>query len=115
MKKIFLICSVRNASQELLDAQLTYVTACEKMGYRVHYPPRDTNQNMCGLDICETNKNAIKNSDEVHIFYNHESQGTHFDMGVAFAFNKPIVIVSNDEFGEGKSFPRMLSEWAKSQ
>ena len=33
------------------------------------------------------------------------------DMGVAFAANKPIEIVENETFGEGKSYPRMLTEW----
>ena len=50
--------------------------------------------------------------DEVHIFYNPDSQGTHFDMGVAFAYRRKIVVVENVEYGPGKSYPRMLDEWA---
>lgn len=50
---------------------------------------------------------------KVHIFYSSKSQGTHFDMGVAFGLRKKIVIVENEPFGEGKSYPRMLTEWEK--
>jgi len=32
-------------------------------------------------------------------------------MGVAFALDKKIIIIENEEIGEGKSFPRMLTEW----
>jgi nucleoside 2-deoxyribosyltransferase len=58
------------------------------------------------------NRGAIRVADEVHIFYSSKSQGTHFDMGVAFALDKKIIIVESEEFGEGKSFARMLTEWS---
>lgn len=110
-KKIFVICSVRGASDEYRDKLEHYVSQLEERGYKIHLPHRDTNQQARGFDICKQNMEAIKESDEVHIFYNHTSQGTHFDMGVAFALGKDIVIVENEEYGEGKSYPRMLHEW----
>ena len=70
-----------------------------------------------GIEICKKNAKAIECSDEVHIFYNSNSQGTHFDMGVAFAiwlFINPkirIKVVKNEDYGKGKSYPRMLMEW----
>lgn len=108
---IFIICTVRNATKEYKNNLNKYVKTLESKGHRVHLPHRDTNQNNSGLNICKQNKNAIYNSNEVHIFYNSQSQGTHFDMGVAFAFNKKIKIIENEKFGEGKSYPRMLTEW----
>ena len=63
--------------------------------------------------ICTQNAKAIADADEVHIFYNPDSQGTHFDMGVAFSLKKKIVIVKNVEYGPGKSYPRMLNEWSQ--
>ena len=111
-KKIFIICSVRGASLEYQAALEEYTQLQEENGVKVHLPHRDTNQTASGFDICTQNMQAIVDADEVHIFYNSKSQGTHFDMGVAFALKKPIVVVENEAYGEGKSYPRMLDEWA---
>jgi len=110
-KMIFIICSVRGANDDYRTKLETYVSSLEKEGHIIHLPHRDTNQAKRGIDICNENQLAIYNADEVHIFYNSESQGTHFDMGVAFALDKKIVIVENETFDEGKSFARMLTEW----
>lgn len=111
MKKIFIICSVRGATKDYQTKLEEYVDILEKDGNIVHLPHRDTDQTATGLDICRQNANAVKEADEVHIFYNSKSQGTHFDMGVAFAYGKKIVVVENEIYGEGKSYPRMLDEW----
>ena len=108
---IFIICTVRNASNDYRLKLENYVNLLEKNGHIVHLPHRDTNQSASGIDICTGNMNAIKQADEVHIFYNPESLGTHFDMGVAFANNKKIKIVENVTYGSKKSFARFLSEW----
>jgi nucleoside 2-deoxyribosyltransferase len=110
-KKVFIICSVRGASDEYQTKLENYVKSLEEDGYKVHLPHRDTNQKANGIDICKQNATAIFEADEVHIFYSKASQGTHFDMGVAFALNKPLKVVENEKYGEGKSYPRMLDEW----
>lgn len=112
IKKIFIICSVRGASDEYKRKLEEYVSKLELEGHIVHLPHRNTNQNARGIDICNQNAKAIENCDEVHIFYNSISQGTHFDMGVAFAFKKKLVVVENEVYGEGKSYPRMIDEWS---
>jgi hypothetical protein len=109
---IFIICSVRIASDEYRTELEEYTRGLEADGYNVHLPHRDTNQDLSGWDICRENAYAIHAADEVHIFYAKESQGTHFDMGVAFAFGKKLVVVENVDYDEGKSFPRMIDEWA---
>ena len=109
--KIFIICTVRKASFEYVKKLEQYAESLENQGHNVHLPHRDTDQDETGINICRQNYQAIKNADEVHIFYNPESTGTHFDMGVTFALNKPIVVVENVEYGPGKSYPRMLDEW----
>ena len=111
MKKVFIICTVRGASTEYQKELEDYVELQEAKGTKVHLPHRDTNQNDTGYNICNQNANAISMADEIHIFYNPDSQGTHFDMGVAFSLNKKIIIVKSPEYGSGKSFMRMLSEW----
>ncbi len=110
-KNIFIISSVRGQPKEYQEKLESYVAHLEKR-HDVHLPHRDTNQKANGIDICFQNSLAIKDADEVHIFYSSASQGTHFDMGMAFALRKPLVVVENEEYGEGKSFPRMLDEWS---
>lgn len=112
MKRVFIICTVRGASAEYQKELEDYVDDLESQGIKVHLPHRDTVQTNTGIQICNQNAGAIKASDEVHIFYNPDSQGTHFDMGVAFSLGKKIVIAKSPEIGEGKSFARMLAEWA---
>ncbi|MGD0497569.1 MAG: hypothetical protein ABSC23_03935 [Bryobacteraceae bacterium] len=109
--RIFLICSVRGADAELLRAQADYVTFLECAGNVVHYPPRDTDQTAGAAEITCQNYWAMKNSDEVHVFYSPDSQGTHFDMGMAFAMAKKVVVARNVPYGPGKSYARLLDEW----
>ena len=109
--KIFVICTVRKASKKYIDKLNSYVNKLEIGGDHVHLPHRDTNQIGRGIDICRENFQAIAGADEVHIFYNSDSQGTHFDMGMAFALHKKIVVIENVKYGEGKSYPRMIDEW----
>jgi len=110
MKKIFIICTVRSATEEYKKKLEDYVTNLEKT-YKVHLPHRDTDQSASGYNICAQNKKAILDADEVHVFYNPDSQGTHFDLGVAFAYEKKIKVVENIEYGPGKSYARMIDEW----
>ena len=118
MSKIFIICTVRGASDEYRQKLEDYVQKLEDQGHEVHLPHRDTNQHVTSIGICTQNYVAINDADEVHIFYNSKSTGTHFDMGMAFALEKPIVVVETeafdyvDENGKyKKSFPLMLEEW----
>jgi len=108
---IFIICTVRNATEEYKKQLEDYVSKLEIEGHKVHLPHRDTNQQGSGIDICKQNRKAIELSDEVHLFYSAESQGTHFDMGVAFALRKTIKVIKNIELTQGKSFARMAIEW----
>ena len=114
-KKIFVICPVRMADNEKVVELEAYTKGLEDNGCVVHLPNRDTNQYGTGFEICSENAQAIKEADEVHIFYNPDSTGSHFDMGVEFALGKPIHIV---EIKGGvpssyKNFPKMLIEWNK--
>jgi hypothetical protein len=58
---------------------------------------------------------AIKEADAVAIFWDGKSQGSLFDMGMAFAMKKSIVIVSIPEPTEHKSFQNMIMEWKRRQ
>lgn len=92
MEKIFVICPVRNVKEEFKNKVENFIKYQESIGNIVHYPPRDTNQNDdIGLNICRQNLLAIKNSDKVYIAWDGESQGSLFDLGIAFALGKNII------------------------
>lgn len=113
--KVFIICTVRNATPAYRDRLEEYVHSLEQEGHQVHLPHRDTDQRGKGYEINRANMEAIKKADEVHIFYSPESQGTHFDMGVSFALGKKIRIVESVPIPEGKSYQGLLAEWYEAQ
>lgn len=109
--KIYIVCSVRDANKHHKNYLELYANLLESDGHKVHLPHRDTNQEATGYNICCQNYKAIKEADEIAVFYDETSQGSHFDLGIAFALNKKIRVFTNKTFDEHKSFPRMLAEW----
>jgi len=119
--KIFFICPVRLGIEDQVTRYMKYL---ENYGHEIYYPPRDTNQvdvETGGYRICKDNLAGILWSDEVHIWYRGDSQGIHFDMGMAFALNKRVKILNPEELYEHipegyskdapKSYPKMLQYW----
>jgi hypothetical protein len=120
--KIYIICSVRNASPDTQARLEAYTDWLEDKGHEVHLPHRDTKQDAKGFDICKENGTAIALADEIHIIWDDESKGSHFDLGMVFAYDvlldykKRIRVVRYNGLGdnkitEGKSFVRMMDEW----
>jgi nucleoside 2-deoxyribosyltransferase len=112
--KVFLICPVRNATEAQIDKIKSYIYGLEAHGTDVHYPARDTDQNdPVGYRICCDNRQAIEKCDEVHIFWDAQSKGSLFDLGMAFALKKKIVIANMDEIEPtpNKSFTNMICHW----
>jgi len=114
--KIFLICPVRKAGDEekkLIEEII--IPDIKKQGYKVHYPPKHTNQvDAVGYNICTENMNAIKNSVGVHMYLNPTSAGSAFDAGVAFYFQKPLKLL-NPESVKGNfsnNFLKIVCEYA---
>jgi hypothetical protein len=72
-----------------------HVKLLESLGDIVHYPPRDNDQSdPVGDKICSQMAEALQEADEVHLWYNADSQGVHFDLGMAFLLNKPVKILN---------------------
>jgi hypothetical protein len=107
-KHIFIISPVRGVSEGELEELREYCNKLENMGYRVHLPIRDTKQDQDEMSICTQNMEAIKKADEIHVYYNSSSRGIHFDLGMAFALNKKIVVVKNEIPKQDKCFARFL-------
>lgn len=102
MSKIYLICPVRNCSEEVQKQLEDYVSVQEALGHKIHFPPRDCKQDQRGFGICDTHREAMVNCDEVHFWWDKESKGSHFDFGMAFMLEhfKPIKYVMAEEIEE---------------
>jgi len=114
MYDIFLICPVRSVTEEQRQKMAQYIAEIESSGLKVYYPPRDTNQkDAIGWRICKDNMNAIKNSKEIHIFWDKNSSGSLFDLGMAFSMNKRLKIVNIEDVSktETKSFTNLIRYW----
>jgi hypothetical protein len=112
--KIFVICPVRNLDDNMREHIELEVARWEAAGHQVHLPYRDTNQvDSSGLNICRGNRAAIEAADEIRIFWDGQSTGSLFDLGMAFASRKPIrpVIGCFPSMTEGKSFQNMVYAW----
>lgn len=114
--KIFLICPVRNATEEQIAFIRDYKMNQKKVGNEIYYPNDDNPyeaSDTIGFDICIENVWHIAESDEVHIYYDPASSGTLFDLGAAFALQKKLVIVNDDAVcsTECKSFANMIKAW----
>ena len=108
--KIYLLCPVTRATEEQKKEMDEYVANLEKEGHKVHYPPRDVNQDEeTGYDLYMKHKYAMKESDRVDIFWDKTSRGSIGDLGMAIMAEKPIKLVKafyDDE--EGKTFLKII-------
>jgi len=120
-KRVFLICPVRGVTQAEQIELADYVRTLEDNGCRVHYPPRDTNQDdPVGDRICRQNRAAILAADEVHVYWvNGEttrSTGSYFDFGMALMAEKPLYLANPDDVlltSGRKGFNNVLRRLAK--
>lgn len=91
---IYIICAVRNATSARVAELRAYAEAKRAEGHRVHFPPDDAPQeDPTGEAICRTHFAAMKSADEVHVFWDVKSSGSHFDLGMAYALGIRIVPV----------------------
>lgn len=92
--KIYIICPVRKQKKHQgIDIE-EYIQDQENFGNSVFYPKRDAPQkDKTGYNIVKTELRAIEECDEVHIFWDVTSAGSHFDLGAAMALNKKLVLI----------------------
>ena len=94
-KKIYVVCSCRLMTDDIKDIQENVVSLLEEKGHEVYYPARDTDQKSTDIEINKRHRKVIKKCDEVHVVWNPKSMGSHFDIGLAYAFKKKIVLWSS--------------------
>lgn len=123
---IYLICSVTNATDKDREYADAYVKALEARGHKVHYPPRDVDQNGTGTEICEAHRAAMYKADEVHVIWNPDSKGSHFDFGMAYMLrfvvrdlgdmgDVKIVLVNDPGQTETKTYGNVLCDLQEEQ
>jgi len=114
----FLICTVREASDEDKTFLENYVREKEVMGKRIYYPARDTNQidETGGYRICCDNNEGMRHSREVVVYWTKKSQGTKFDLGMAFeqhSFSGKNIRLANRSAVEDIVFEQLHTEKLK--
>lgn len=128
-KLVFVICPVRMADSATRQKLEAYKRTLESQGYKVHLPHLDTDQEASGYEICLQNMKVILAADEIHIFFDLDSKGSHFDLGVIFLAchldkKKIIKVIENPEVcnEQGqmrmalfKSFGQVLYDWEEKQ
>lgn len=109
-KKIYIICPVRNVTEEQQKEIDTYVEKLESFGNEVHNPKYAVDQSdKTGWGICQAHFNFMKNADEIHVFWDISSYGSHFDLGMAFALRKPVTVVKlYKEDLDNKSYVKVM-------
>lgn len=106
--RIFLISPVRVFDIVEQEEIREYVRALEDDGASVHLPIRDTDQSGSEMEICTENALAIREADEVHVWWNMASSGSKFDLGVAFALGKKLVVANEVYVSTTKAFSNLL-------
>ena len=116
--EVYLICPVRNITEGQQTKLDKYVKNLESNNYNVHYPPRDVDQRQEGFNILFKHRDAMRHCDEVHIWWDTNSKGSHFDLGMAFMLRtfRPITlkfVMANDiTETEYKSFENVILQLA---
>jgi hypothetical protein len=110
--RVYIICAVRLAREERVRAIRFYAAALREDGHLVHFPPDDVQQDdPTGAGICRAHLAAMRTADEVHVFWDLNSFGSHFDLGMAYAMGKKIVPIECEQPDPpGKSYWKVMKE-----
>lgn len=113
--KIHLICPVRGVTEEQQKEIDDYAKSLEAEGHTVHNPKYAVDQDdATGYRICWGHLESMRNANRADIFWDVNSKGSHFDVGMAFALNKAIKFVkAYQQDNEGKSYLKVIQEIEK--
>lgn len=79
----------------------------EKLGHKVLIPAFDDTPWLDSLGICDRNLELMKEADEVHVIWDNRSVGTIFDLGMAMALKKKVVV----RYIEPKTFEQVINQY----
>jgi len=100
-----------------MKIMVEYVSGLEAKGYAVHFPPRNVEQDdPTGFNIVMSHLDAMVLADEVHIFWDSTSYGSHCDLGMAIALGKKLVpVLAFTPDNPGKSYWKVIVGIAANQ
>ncbi len=114
-RKIFLVCPVRNATEEQKKWIESFVREKNEEGYSIHAPHLHTVQTdlFGGYAICRQNAEAVASSQEIDIYYDQSSTGSVFDLGVAYALHKPLKLLNKEAivFNDSDLIDSIIKTW----
>ena len=84
----------------------------KELGIPCYIPARDTPQD-CGDNIIKANREAMEKCYECHVIWDAVSQGTLFDMGMAYGMHKPIKIINIIPRSWGSYLQTKIGEYLK--
>jgi hypothetical protein len=96
---VYVICPVRNATDEEQEFLEQYKQTLESRGLKVCYPAISTNQDddSGGYQICHDHCHEIARSREIYVYWNGKSTGSYVDLGCAlmehFTKGKKVILV----------------------
>lgn len=123
--KVYLICPVRKVDPRTEESIEAYVREFEATGrYEFHFPPRDVDQSNDdgGVRICREHMEAMAECDEVHVWWDDASKGSHYDLGMAAMLRHllgqegksvRVVVANNAGAVTEKSFQNVLVAMAQ--
>ncbi len=76
-------------SKGLTDKACALAEKLRGEGHEVYIPGTQTKQDTDELTICTANREAMRRADEVRVIWDGTSHGVIFDLGMAFAMEKP--------------------------
>lgn len=115
--KIYILCPVRNVTDEQQAAIDSHAAYLQATGHEVHNPRYAVDQTCpTGYWICKGHLEAIRAADEVHIFWDAQSFGSHTDLGSAMALDKRLRLIREFSVdGPSKSYLKVIREIERRQ
>jgi nucleoside 2-deoxyribosyltransferase len=113
--KIHFICPVRGVTEEQQKEIDDYAKSLEAEGHTVHNPKYAVDQDdATGFNICSGHLLSMVTANRVDVFWDVNSKGSHFDLGMAFALQKPVKLIKTYQpDNEGKSYVKVMLEMQK--
>ena len=108
-KQIYIICPVRLATWEQKERINEHVFFLESEGHKVCLPYRDVQQTT-PVEIVERERTEIMSCDEVHVFWDNNSIGSHVDLGMAIGLKKDIKLIEVLEPGPKHSYQAIIGK-----
>jgi len=90
-----------------------YISNLESQGHDVHSYKKVNQNDDTGYSIVMGHYIGMKDADEIHVFWDVDSKGSHFDLGMALVFSelldKKIQLIKCYKDDEGKSYWKAMS------